>query len=162
MRGRKPKPTALKELEGFPGKRKPNANEPKPRPGTPPCPQSLSPKARQEWKRITAELRALNLLTQLDRAALAIYCNAWARWVEAEEQVAKLGAVVKSPSGFPIQNPYLAIANAAGEHMRKIMTEFGLTPASRTRISTGGPQQQQPGSDLAKFCSERPPLRLAQ
>ncbi len=37
MAGRKPKPTALKELEGNPGKRKLNKKEPIPGKGMPDC-----------------------------------------------------------------------------------------------------------------------------
>ena len=41
MAGRKPKPTAIKKLEGNPGKRKLNTKEPIPAKGMPECPQWL-------------------------------------------------------------------------------------------------------------------------
>jgi phage terminase small subunit len=44
--------------------------------------------------------------------------------------------MVKSPSGYPIQSPYVAIANRQAELMMRIASEFGFTPASRSRIST--------------------------
>jgi phage terminase small subunit len=44
--------------------------------------------------------------------------------------------MIKSPTGFPIQSPYLAIANRQAEIMMRIASEFGFTPASRSRIST--------------------------
>ena len=47
--GRKPKPTAIKELEGNPGKRKLNKKEPKPEKGMPVCPEWLLPEAKAEW-----------------------------------------------------------------------------------------------------------------
>ena len=50
MAGRKPKPTAIKELEGNPGKRKLNNKEPKPDKGMPVCPEWLPPEAKAEWK----------------------------------------------------------------------------------------------------------------
>jgi hypothetical protein len=40
----------------------------------------------------------------------------------------------KSLQGFPIQSPYLA--NAKAEIMMRIASEFGFTPASRSRIAT--------------------------
>ena len=43
--GRKPKPTAMKELEGNPGKRKLNKKEPMPGKGMPDCPKWLLPDA---------------------------------------------------------------------------------------------------------------------
>ena len=47
-RGRKPKPTALKVLEGNPGKRPLNENEPKPENKAPRCPSWLEQEAKNE------------------------------------------------------------------------------------------------------------------
>lgn len=46
MAGRKPKPTAVKKLEGNPGKRKLNTKEPNPGKGMPDCPAWLLPEAK--------------------------------------------------------------------------------------------------------------------
>lgn len=135
MRGRKPKPTRMKVLTGNPGKRQLNANEPIPTPAIPECPPELGPVARQEWDRIVVDLAPLRLLTGLDRAALAAYCGAYALWAEATEAIQKYGTMVKSPSGYPMQSPYVAIANRQAELMLRISAEFGFTPASRARIS---------------------------
>lgn len=133
MAGRRPKPTALKQLQGNPGKRALNKSEPKPT-GIPTCPSHLDKIAKAEWKRISRELLAIGLLTAVDRSALAAYCAAFARWVNAEKELQNKPAVVKAPSGYPMPNPYIGIANTAMDHMRKFLTEFGMTPASRSRI----------------------------
>jgi len=144
MAGRRPKPTNLKTLAGNPGKRALNKSEPRPE-GIPTCPSHLSKAAKAEWKRISRELITLGLLTHCDRAALAAYCAAYARWVDAETSVQKFGMVMKSPkSGYPIANPYVGIGNTAMDQMRKFIVEFGLSPASRTRLqvvptTTGDP-----------------------
>lgn len=78
MRGRRPKPTALKVLEGNPGKRPLNRREPQPLRSIPTCPAHLSPTAKGEWKRLAGQLHRLGILSQLDRAALAAYCQATA------------------------------------------------------------------------------------
>lgn len=80
-------------------------------------------------------------MTELDVAALMAYCTAYARHVEAEEQIAKFGTVIKAPSGFLVQSPYLAISNKALDQMTRMLVEFGMSPSSRTRVtavSTGG------------------------
>jgi P27 family predicted phage terminase small subunit len=136
MRGRRPKPTRLKALIGNPSKRPLNGNEPQPEAEIPECPAELGPLARNEWDRLVAQLAPLRLLTQLDRAALATYCGAYGLWAEATEAIQKYGVMIKSPQGFPIQSPYLAIANRQAEIMMRIASEFGFTPASRSRIST--------------------------
>ena len=142
MRGRKPKPTRLKVITGNPGKHPLNRDEPKPEPIIPDCPPELNPAAQREWERLTAELGKLRILTQLDRAALAAYCGAYALWAEATEAIGKFGVMIKSPSGFPIQSPYVSIANRQAEIMMRIASEFGFTPASRGRIAT--PREEEP------------------
>lgn len=101
MRGRRPIPTRLKMLTGNPGKRPLNGDEPRPDENIPECPPELGPVARAEWDRLVGELAALRLLTNLDRAALAAYCGAYALWAEATVQIEKYGAMIKSPQGFP-------------------------------------------------------------
>ena len=56
MKGRKPKPTSIKKLEGNPGKRPFNANEPKPNKPHRNVPTGLLPDAQDEWKRLAASL----------------------------------------------------------------------------------------------------------
>ena len=136
MRGRKPKPTRLKVLTGNPGKRALNHDEPRPEPPVPECPPELSERAQAEWNRLRGEPATLRVLTNLDRAALAAYCGAYALWAEATEAIQKFGAMVKSPTGYPIQSPYVSIANRQAEIMIRIAGEFGFTPASRSRIAT--------------------------
>lgn len=148
MRGRPPKPSRIKALTGNPGKRPLNAHEPRPVPALPECPPELSPFARQEWSRLGVELSKLNLITHLDRGALAAYCAAYGFWAEAMLQIQKFGTMVKSPTGYPMQSPYLAIANRQAEIMLRVASEFGFTPASRSRISTP-PPDQFPLLDLA-------------
>jgi P27 family predicted phage terminase small subunit len=135
VRGRRPKPTRLKMLTGNPGKRPLNPDEPQPEAAVPECPPELGPVAKREWDRLVGELAELGLLTNLDRAALAAYCGAYALWAEAMEAIQKFGTMVKSPSGYPQQSPYVAVANRQAEIMMRIASEFGFTPASRSRIS---------------------------
>jgi P27 family predicted phage terminase small subunit len=156
MRGRKPTPTRLKLLTGNPGKRPLNPDEPKPEVAVPECPVELGPVARQEWNRMVTELVPLRILTHLDRAALASYCGAYAMWAEATEAIQKYGSMVKSPSGYPVQSPYVAIANRQTEIMMRIASEFGFTPASRSRISAPVhiPEQDDLFSAVANDVSE--------
>ncbi len=135
MRGRKPKPTVLKILEGNPGRRPLNEREPQAPAEVPECPDFLDDEARAEWFRMAPVLEEMGVLTPADRAALAAYCTAYSRWVTAERQVQRLGTIVKSPlKNFPMKSPYLTVADQALETMRKFMVEFGLTPSSRSRI----------------------------
>jgi P27 family predicted phage terminase small subunit len=150
MRGRKPKPSLIKLLDGNPGKRPVNDREPSVLSGAPDAPDWLDAEAQAEWVRVTADLDAMGLLSRADRPALAAYCTAWSRWVEAEAMVKRFGSIVKSPEkGFPMKSPYLSIADQAMETMRKFLVEFGLTPSSRSRIKV--PDGGEPGDEFDRF-----------
>lgn len=135
MRGRKPRPTALRVIDGNPGKRRINRDEPNAGPlGDPP--PDLSPAAVAKWAEM-AELWGL-VVTAADRDQLAEYCRLHVRKIEAEAKVVEHGALVASPNGMPIQSPWMQILNKCREEMRRIAIEFGGTPVSRTRLSVEG------------------------
>ena len=61
-RGRKPKPTAMKVLEGNPGKRPLNFAEPHSEKKLPHGPEWLEDEAKAEWERLAVPLYNLGLL----------------------------------------------------------------------------------------------------
>ncbi len=136
-RGRKPTPTAIKELEGNPGKRPLNANEPKPKKKAPACPKWLNEDAKREWRRLVKQLEALGVLTELDMAVFATYCDAFARWKEAEEFLSERGLFFITPSGYPQQFPQVAISQNYARLMNRCAEQLGLTPSARSRIIAG-------------------------
>ena len=111
-RGRKPTPTAIKMLEGNPGKRALNNNEPKPAKKAPRGPSWLEDEAKKEWKRMGKILEQMGLLTDMDMAAFAGYCQAFARWKEAEEFLTQHGSIVRTPNGYLQQVPQVTIAQS--------------------------------------------------
>ena len=135
MRGRKPKPTHLKLIEGNPGKRPINGREPKPPTDQPTCPAHLSPTAKAEWKRLAATMNAIGLLTRIDRTVLATYCQAYGRWVEAERKLAETPPLLKTPAGYVQISPWITISNKQVELMTRLMAELGLTPSARSRLA---------------------------
>jgi P27 family predicted phage terminase small subunit len=144
MRGRKPKPTALRLIEGNANKRPLNAREPKPAIKIPTCPAHLNPSAKAEWKRIARQMFTLGMISELDRAALAAYCQAYGRWAEAERKLSETPSLIKLPSGYIQPSPWLAIANKQLELMIRYMSELGLSPVSRSRVSVITPPQPKP------------------
>ena len=99
-----------------------------------------------------AELGELGLLPASIAACLAAYCQAHALWVEAVSSIERYGTMVKSPNGFPMQSPYVAVANKQVEIMVRIASEFGMTPSSRTRIRVG---QKAPEDPVRSFLQGR-------
>jgi P27 family predicted phage terminase small subunit len=151
--GRKPQPTALKLLKGNPGRRPLNQDEPRPQVRLPRVPDHLSDEAKREWRRLGRMLVGMGVMTEADGDALALLCTAWARWLEAEGQLRRFGIVIKSPSGYPIQSPYLSIARQSMAELRSLLAEFGLTPASRSRVRVAEPAEADP---FEAFLRRRP------
>jgi len=141
MRGRKPKPTRVKKLAGNPGKRSLNKSEARIPASLPTCPAHLVREAKAEWKRMAQVLYKHGLLTEVDRAALAAYCQAYGRWVKAERMVTKHGMTDWTAHGTLTVSPYVRIARQSMDDLRKLCLEFGLTPSSRSRVTATDMEQ---------------------
>ena len=129
-------------------------NEPTPEPGIPSPPDLLAGEALKEWNRVTGELHKVGILSHLDLAVLSTYCQAWARWLDSEKNLAGTGPVVKAPSGYPMLNPWLTISNKALQQVQRLAGELGLTPSARTRIDVD-PSAGKPDG-LEEFLASRP------
>lgn len=141
MKGRRPKPTALKELQGNPGKRKPRSDEPKPTktPRLPNCPRRLKGEARAAWRTIGGRLVDMQILTVADLTGLEILCEAYAEYVECRQVIAEKGRTYTSYTESGKERairprPEIAMAQKAWERFKYLLLEYGLTPSSRTRI----------------------------
>lgn len=120
----------------------------------PACPGHLLPVAKVEWLRISPVLLELGLISKLDMAALAVYCQAYARWRQAERKIAQLnaadpegeaGLIGTTPSGYKQMSTWLQISNRSVETMYKFLCEFGMTPSARSRVTPSDVQPFLPG-----------------
>jgi P27 family predicted phage terminase small subunit len=148
-RGRPPKPVRLKILQGNPGKR-PIRSCPSPPTSVPSCPAWLDASAKREWSRITKLLVELDLLAQVDRAALAAYCQACAELEFATTTLRDEGRIIdealiahRKEKGARIAevvghkkklHPAVKLQRDAFARVKAFITEFGLTPSSRARL----------------------------
>lgn len=170
-RGPKPLPANVHMLRGNPSKLSVAdlVDALQPEVEVPNCPRHLLPEARKEWRRITPELERYGLISKLDRAALALYCQAYARWVWAEEQLQRSvclmqekeaaaiergetwtggdGYTVPTPNGHMTYSPHWVIANKAMEQVNRYMSSFGLDPASRGRVNPSAVRQRDMFTD---------------
>ena len=144
MKGRKPLPAGVKALRTSSHYAPTGRREPEPPVGVPHRPAHLAGEALAEWNRIVPQLQACGILSVIDGSALAAYCQVYGRWVEAELAAkASGGLVVQSTHGTPMQNPYMLIARQCIDQMRQYLTEFGMTPSSRLRVSARGEGKAQ-------------------
>lgn len=166
-RGPPPKPTRLKELAGNPGHRPLNKREPKPTSGAPGMPDWLSKEAKAEWRRVVPELEKLGLLTKVDRAALAAYCQAHAELADATKLLEAEGRIVSEPvtqrrkvdgewETFVVGwkkklHPAVRLQRDAFARVKQFLGEFGLTPATRTRLVGLKDGKEDGGNDGLKI-----------
>jgi P27 family predicted phage terminase small subunit len=128
------RPTALRIVEGNPGHRPLPPNEPQLDVGAT-MPPGLSPAAQAQWPTIAAQLTDARLLTQLDALALAELCEVFARWRDACDKLSTLGTVVKTERGGIKLSPFWCAFTQASGELRRLLTEFGMTPAARARVA---------------------------
>lgn len=144
--GPPPKPTGLRLIEGNRAKRPINQKEPVFDLDLPAPPFFLCAEAKEEWERVAPMLYRQRLLTAVDRAALAAYCQAYGRWVQAEDALARMAKadmltsalMIRTHNGCPVMNPLVGIANTAMRDMVRYAAEFGFTPSARTRLPMHG------------------------
>ncbi len=169
QRGPQPTPTNVHLLRGNPGKRAIGSlvdpiNPPVEIPG---CPKHLQDEARREWRRAGVLLRDLGLISKIDRASFALYCEAWADWVWCKAELARAkeaasagalaakargeewkggdGFMLPTPNGSFTYSPYWVGANKAAEQLHKFQALFGMAPSSRGRVTPSNHQMSLPG-----------------
>lgn len=121
MRGRKPTAPALKVIAGTdrPDREAPDAPEFDLVEDFPDPPQHLNVDGASMWSDLGPKLVAAKILQVVDLYGLQQLCYAWQR------------AVAKQKAGMDI---------TAAEDMalKAMLSEFGMTPASRRKVTAGG------------------------
>jgi P27 family predicted phage terminase small subunit len=145
------KPTAIKELQGTLRKCRQNKNEIKPTIAlTLAEPEGLNQWASMLWNQISEEYLSSGLITNLDHSSLHALCNEYGTYREASEIVRNKGLLIKmdvySSKGNLTgtryaANPLIRVANNAFKNYKCLCTEFGLTPASRGKLSIPEPKE---------------------
>lgn len=113
--GRKPKPTALKILQGTFQKCRANGEEPEVKLGAPEMPKYLKGPAKKEWERLIVHLTSTKILAEQEQGMLALLCLLHGKMVDA----ARRGELL----------PAALIAQ-----YRNLAACFGLTPSDRARV----------------------------
>lgn len=148
--GRKPKPTALKALEGTARKDRSLGNEiayPLVD-GLPECPDHLLGRAEIEWHRIVKSLDTMGVLTNEDLTVLESYCFNVGLMEQAMKAINDQGVIETQTNSqnhtYSAENKWINVYNKAVDRIIKIASEYGFTPSSRTRISMPSREKNDP------------------
>jgi len=162
-RGRRPLPAQVHLLHGNPSKLSQEALE-RAAAQVPvaqealPVPRWLKGVARREWQWIAPRLFRYQLLTEIDRVVLETYCQAYARWREAEEHLAEAPKVLsmRRPDGsdYFFRNPWLGISKDALKQVHQCLDRLGMNPAARATILSK-PRDEPPNGNPGDAGSSR-------
>ncbi len=137
-KGRRPTPTILRLVKGNPGRRPINKKEVNPKHLVPRCPSHLSESGKAAWKRLSALLNRIGILTEADGFALERLCDCYSDILDCRALINDGGRTYKimDAQGNTLikTNPAVAQLRAADAQLKSYMLEFGLTPASRPKV----------------------------
>jgi P27 family predicted phage terminase small subunit len=94
-------------------------------------PAWLSERAKKEYKRLYAAMKDMDMLGDLDANALAAYCNAFDKYLTADENIKELGMV--TPDG---ENPSVTLQLKYAKEMREFGKQCGLSIDSRLKFAS--------------------------
>ncbi len=149
-RGRAPTPTSLRVLTENPQHRPLNDHEPKIPPGDLQPTEELDEIAMQTWRQTIPILLSAGLATPADAQPLTAMCQKWSEWTQIQRRLMKEGFVVVR-KGIPVRNPLSQQADVLCAALKSYFIEFGMTPASRSRIKVDAPK---PKSKVESFLEK--------
>ena len=138
MSGPAPLPTKIHQLHGNPSGKTFRKDEPTPPVKIPKPPIKLGKIARRQWKYIVPLLEELGVLAAIDGAALAAYCQTFQQWSDLEAIVVEDDKLDTDDEKKLSLRDRLSVGRSLIQirnQMRMMLAEFGMTPASRGRVS---------------------------
>jgi P27 family predicted phage terminase small subunit len=153
MGERGPAPTPSVELAArgsWLAKAREKAGEPVDEVRAPDCPLELSPDAKAHWDFIVPRLLKRRTLFEADMGLLAMMCVEYVEYMSAVHDLRALVESKQKFSGCIVDHPRVRIKGAFDRYSKAAM-QFGLSPASKARVSAGG--EEKATSKKARFFS---------
>lgn len=153
MKGRPPKPAPLKLLQGNPGKREVKASKGGSSNKLPQTPRHLDRVGRYAYKKLVDQLGPSGIIQETDGLALELLADAYQEFRDARAAIKKHGGptyetITESGSKIHRAYPEVAIGQDAWRRLKGMLTEFGLTPSSRSKINVMDPEVVDPMEGL--------------
>lgn len=159
MKGRKPKPTKLKVIQGTFRKDRANPDEPNPKTKIPSPPDFLNADALQEWGRMSEKLYQLGMLAEIDRGIFAAYCDSYGEWAVAKRTFIETmkkddifhGLLIRTKAGNIIPNPLIGSAHTAMKLMIKTAEVLGIPITIRPKVHPIDKPDEKKGTGFGQF-----------
>lgn len=94
------------------------------------APVWLSKRAKKEYKRLLDNIKDMDMLGDLDANNLACYCNAFDKYLIAEEDVSERGTIIEGR-----ENPSVRLQIKYAKEMREFGKQCGLSIDSRLKFA---------------------------
>lgn len=165
-RGPPPEPSILKYIRGNPSKETLNTAEPTPDlvPSNFPAPKALDGPAVEVWNDTVPKLAKMRVLTEADVPTLTRYCIETALYLVCYEKVKTHGEEYTHLEPDPHRTdgrlrikytqvtPWATQMHRHHAAMLRIEQEFGMTPSSRSQVSTTNGNE---ADQIAAFVQKR-------
>lgn len=152
MSGPPKTPTHLRLVRGNPSKRPINKSEPQPTKGVPPTPKHFNKQEKCWFKVLGERLDSIGVLTVLDAMALELLVGAYIEWRRHRDVIEQEGESYKTTSadGSVMIRPHPQVAMMADAWKRicRMQAEFGMTPASRSKVNVNEAETLDPFAAL--------------
>src|SRR5262245_15772580 len=152
-RGPPPLPSAMKRARGTLRADRVSAAEPRGTGGVPDAPRGLDARERQEWDELGARLAAMGVLQKQQAEALELLVRAKVRYLRLAAKVREMGEVLADAKGDLYRNPHAIAMEKAEVEFRRLLLEFGLTPAAATRVRAEAEQAADSDANARRFFS---------
>jgi len=144
-KGRKPTPTAIKQLRGTvqPCRTNPNEQALDPISKLPYAPRWFSDTAKAIYKTKGEQLRQLGVLTSLDLELFISFCREYADYIDTAAELERIPlTAVMDEKSEQIFKRMSKINRESWDRAKSLASEFGFSPSARAKFAR--PQTEDP------------------
>lgn len=120
------------------------------------APSWLSPRAAEEFSRVAAEFAKIDILDNLDLQTLAIYADAYDKFVTLKERLDEEGEVITVEgvkSSYQKVNPALTAQSIYVDRIYKASAKLGMATTDRLKLVVPTEEEKKKENPYFRFLS---------
>lgn len=147
-KGRKSIPDHLKVVKGTAQPCRMNPDAPVPTPGVAVAPELLSERGAEIFAQLSAILDGMGIASPDDVHVLTMAAQRLEQIEVLTNLIEDGGYTYVTDAGLVKANPAVGMRSDAMRHAQSLLSEFGLTPAARSKVTAGKQKEENPFSQL--------------